>query len=83
MTIGKVINSMYNLNELISVTESEHESVRIAIQALEKQIPRRVNHFLEDDTFETTCCGTDVTNKYYNYCPECGQRLGEVQEIEL
>lgn len=35
MTIGKAIASMNNLNELISITESEHESVRMAIEALE------------------------------------------------
>ena len=36
MTIEKAIVSMYNLNALISITESEHESVRMAIEALEK-----------------------------------------------
>lgn len=82
MTNAEAINSMNNLNELISITESEHESVRMAICALEKQIPKRVNHFLEEDTFETTCCGIDVTNEDYKYCPECGQLLGEVVEIE-
>ena len=82
MTNAEAINSMNNLNELISITESEHESVRMAIYALEKQIPKRVNYFLEDHTFETTCCGIDVTNEDYKYCPECGQLLGEVVEVE-
>ena len=27
------------------------------------------------------CCGTDVTNEDCKYCPECGQLLGEVEEI--
>lgn len=54
----------------------------IAIEALKKQIPKKVYHFLEDDTFETTCCGIDVSNKDYKYCPECGCLLGEVEEVE-
>lgn len=52
-----------------------------AIQALERQIPKKVYHFIDDDTFETSCCGTDVTNEDYKYCPECGQLLGEVEEV--
>ena len=52
-----------------------------AIQALERQIPKKVYHFTDDDTFETSCCGTDVTNEDYKYCPECGQLLGEVEEV--
>ena len=54
----------------------------VAMSTLKKQIPKKVNYFLEDDTFETTCCGIDVTNKYYKYCPDCGQLLGEVEVIE-
>ena len=38
-------------------------------------------HFTDDDTFETSCCGIDVTNEDYKYCPECGQLLGEVEEV--
>lgn len=58
------------------------EIQKMAVVALEKQIPKKVYHFLEDDTFETTCCGIDVTNKDYKYCPECGCLLGEVEEVE-
>lgn len=54
------------------------EELRIA---KEKQIPKKVYHFIDDDTFETTCCGIDVTGKDYKYCPECGQLLGDVEEI--
>lgn len=44
--------------------------------------PQKVLHFLEDDTFETTCCGTDITNQVYNFCPICGCELGEIEEVE-
>lgn len=54
----------------------------MAIQAIEKQIPKKVYHFKEDDTFETSCCGLDVSNEDFTYCPCCGQLLGEVEEVE-
>ena len=57
------------------------EAKEVAIKSLEKQIPKKVYHFTDDDTFETSCCGTDVTNEDYKYCPECGQLLGEVEEV--
>lgn len=63
--------------------EAPTGAIAEAISSLEKQIPKKVYHFLEDDTFETTCCGTDVTNKDYNYCPNCGCKLGEVEEVEV
>jgi hypothetical protein len=44
-------------------------------------MPKKVYHFLYDDTFETTCCGTDITNKDYKYCPECGCLLGDVEDV--
>ena len=55
------------------------EDVQIAIN---KQIPKKVYHFIDDDTFETSCCAIDVTNEDFKYCPECGQLLGEVEEID-
>ncbi len=58
------------------------ETATSAIRALEKMIPKTVYHFLEDDTFETMCCGIEVTGKDYKYCPECGQLLGDVEEVK-
>ena len=60
----------------------QRKQMPIVISALEKQIPKKVYHFLEDDTFETTCCGYDVTNQDFNYCPNCGQSLGKIEEVE-
>ena len=58
-----------------------YEAMELAVEVLEKQVPKKVYHFIDDDTFETSCCGTDVTNEDCKYCPECGQLLGEVEEI--
>ncbi len=60
-----------------------NRNAEAAIMALEKQLPKKVYHFLDDDTFETTCCGLDVTNTDYDYCPECGCLLGEVEEVRM
>ena len=57
------------------------EVLEVAIKSLEKQIPKTVYHFVDDDTFETGCCGIDVSNEDYKYCPECGQLLGKVEEV--
>jgi len=35
----------------------------------------------ENDDFITHCCGTDITNTDYKYCPDCGSKLGEIIEI--
>ncbi len=78
-----VIKSMrHNQSCYLKDTEPWKEYEK-AIEALEKQISKKVYHFLDDDTFETTCCGIDVTNKDYNYCPNCGCKLGEVEEVEV
>lgn len=76
-------------NEAINILKmvEAHGSIVIdakdmAIKSLKKQIPKKVYHFLDDDTFETTCCGMDVTNEDYNYCPNCGWLLGEVEELK-
>ena len=50
----------------------------MAIRALEKQVPKKVYHFIDDDTFETTCCGIDVTNEDFKYCPNCGSKMENV-----
>lgn len=57
------------------------EFSQVVTSALEKQIPKEIYHF-DDNTFETSCCGIDVTNEDFKYCPECGQLLGGVEEIE-
>lgn len=61
--------------------DSTVNAIDTAIKALEKQIPKTVYHFVDDDTFETSCCGIDVSNEDFKYCPECGQLLGEVEEV--
>ena len=67
--------------ELYAGMDSNINMMKAIKSAVEKQISKKVYHFNEDDTFETTCCGTDISNEDYNYCPVCGQLLGEVEEV--
>lgn len=62
------------------VSEVNFDFSRV-VEVLKKQIPMTVYHFKDYDTFETSCCGFDVTNQEYNFCPNCGQQLGNVEEI--
>ena len=73
--IEKVIKSMRNLDELISITESEHESVRMAISALEKQIPKKIiPKVFEDGYIGCPSCKNKLFDNQL-FCDRCGQRL--------
>lgn len=80
MTNAEAIDSMNNLNELISITESEHESVRLAISALNKQIAANVDTYGEDDDIYMYCprCEAAIYDLHecgFDYCPYCGQNI--------
>ena len=47
------------------------EAIQIAIQALEKQIPKK-----RDNYSCPICSHYFEDGECFNYCPECGQRLG-------
>ena len=59
------------------------EAIQIAIQALEKQIPKKVQlrHIRKFDGFydgECPTCGNSVSRDCDgtdNFCPDCGQKL--------
>lgn len=67
------------------VTDYDAEPLRMAIEALEKQIPKIPNYEgdgyyngeLVYDTWICPCCGKDYEVEYddYKYCPECGQAI--------
>ena len=63
-------------------TTGEHiESVKVAIQALEKQLPNKVvmekNIYLcpECGANAETDCGDDMLDYRLNFCDNCGQKL--------
>ena len=54
------------------------EAMQIAINALEKQIPKKISIEGYCGFVDYICpvCGNDIDlNKKYNYCSNCGQRL--------
>lgn len=67
------------LCDIISGKETIKESMEMAILAIEKQIPKKVNDIHTDEYVCPTCFSENsgceekiVTDKY---CPCCGQRL--------
>lgn len=70
----------------ISAINEDIKAYKIAIEALEKQLPKRVD--FEEDVAENMCvecpsCGSFLgyqvdcldENYQFNYCEHCGQRL--------
>ena len=54
----------------------EHEENLIAIQALEKQMPKKPKVIF--DVWLCPCCGENYDNYHdggYDYCPNCGQKI--------
>nr|DAX11551.1 MAG TPA: LysW biosynthesis protein LysW [Bacteriophage sp.] len=73
-------------NEDYPFTECFAEALAIALQALEKQIPKKPTYegdgyapggTLVYDTWICPCCGNRYEVDYddYDYCPSCGQKL--------
>lgn len=90
MNNQQAIKSMRNLDDVISITESEHESVRMAISALEKQIPKKpldikmlfVPHSTLIKSVYGKCPICDTVQADDEYCQHCGQALDWRNEDE-
>lgn len=79
-------NEMPGCGEKIIFAEGEKcEAYEMAMQALEKQIPKRPDHeadgyadgHLVYDTWICPCCEKHYEVDYdnYDYCPNCGQHI--------
>lgn len=83
MNEQQAIKAMRNLDALISITESEHESVRLAINALEKQIakkPTDISKVKDGTSFVgitgyCPCCKEIVSEIDQTFVCDCGQKL--------
>lgn len=73
----EAIKSMHNLNMVLSITDSERESVNMAIEALEKQIPQKP--VIKDDAYENYT--SEPIQAYV--CPSCGEVLIAIKTKEL
>lgn len=69
---------MFSVAVTAELCERKRDLYRIAIKALEKQIPKKpiISHMF-DDTFACNCpiCGGDLLHDYGEYCPDCGQAI--------
>ena len=71
-----LLNGKINGNSLL-------ESIEIAISALEKQIPKKIEYVSDGDAdgspvWEDRCqvCEAELDGcNYYSYCPYCGQAI--------
>lgn len=61
----KRVHPFYDWEEMLEVRD-------IAINALEKQIPKELK---DDGWLYCPICGRDVLLDRFNYCPDCGQAL--------
>lgn len=79
-------NFVQNLAENAYINMCSAEEMKIAIEALEKQIPKKPdligdgyddNGNLVYDTWTCPCCETQYELDYddYKFCPECGQKI--------
>ena len=89
MTYEKAIRKLENILEEIAevyyITNVNEEPLIMAIEALEKQIPKTPDYEgdgysdgeLVYDTWICPNCGKDYEVDYddYKYCPECGQAI--------
>lgn len=73
--IEYLIRNGYKLNE--DYNNFARQVVYLAIEALEKQIPKKVipyNSAKNHSFIECVACNGHI-EKYYKYCTECGQKL--------
>lgn len=67
-------------------TDRIGEAVRMAIKALDKQIPKKpIEVITSDNKFERDVCGNCEhiygVYQYYDFCPYCGNRI-DWSEVE-
>ena len=95
MTESEAVEKLKNMRLFMQITdknsehkfaEDDYKANEIAIQALEKQIPKKPTYegdgYAPDGTFVLDewicpCCETRYEVDYddYDYCPNCGQKL--------
>lgn len=80
MTVEEAINEMKSL--LISADDDffrKSEAIEIAIDALEKQIPKKPIKLTDWGNNRCPCCGTlygeNGVMENYDYCTDCGQKI--------
>ena len=61
------------LQDPIGKREKHDEAIQMAIEALEKQIPKKPT--LHEGWLYCSVCKKDILMEGYKFCPDCGQRI--------
>ena len=78
MTYKDAIRGMQNIKELYAIINKDYECAEMAIEALEKQIPKKPTHqYARLGIIVEGCCNSCEASvlPHMNFCNECGQRL--------
>ena len=85
MTAQEAIKRFKPIIDNEAYTDSYQDACKMAIEALEKQIPKKPdyegdgywNGELVYDTWICPCCGEhyEVDYENYDHCPKCGQAI--------
>mgnify|MGYP002552749864 CR=1 FL=1 len=61
---------------LMPVDKDTREALKVAMKALEKQMPMKTEEVREEE-YVCPSCGAESSYLWMidNYCPECGQRI--------
>lgn len=82
--IKKAVRGLKNIVEFWCYRPEEIETAKLAIAALEKQIPKKPKILAIGCDYPHGCslCDCEVSKYGYNYCPNCGQRIDGSGEDE-
>lgn len=79
MDIKQAIDELKELQD-DCIHEEGYQALKLAIEALEKQMPKKAEHRLQDGIAEHWACPTCSRIHWYkeyieDYCGSCGQKL--------
>lgn len=87
----KILRNLVDITEHDSGAELQKQTYDVAIESVEKQIPKKPKPRIVRDVSSDYCCpncGEIVTDnedsiEYINkYCPNCGQAIDWSEEVE-
>lgn len=76
----KILRNLVDITERDSGAELQRQTYDVAIEAVEKQIPKKPSYYGEEDDGKILCpyCETDLYDDRecgFNNCPYCGQAI--------
>lgn len=77
MTNKEAIKMLDRIRDEGGWTNDAYNSLTLAIEVLEKQIPKKPSGSFDDETYGKAyvCECTGIIDEYQKFCPSCGQAL--------